>query len=497
MPISSRLCQLPRRWLLWIGLGIGLRLIFIWIPRPWDPDVWDYLQLGHNLLHHGIYGVGSGSDITPTLFRLPGYPIILGVFQQIFAPLWPNAWWKVLFLAQSGAEIAGGLMLAAMARRHISERAGEIALALAMLCPLTAAYDAIPMTECLSIFAVSAGIYAAAKAIAAEASGKTSIGALLGAGGAAALAMLLRPDGAVLFVSLAAGVFVYTWRARGGQYPQKDPRRSLGRSVASTAILCVAALLPLVPWTVRNYVRFQVFQPLAPRYINDPGQRVNTGFYRWLRTWAVEYVTTANVAWNAGQDTIDPEDILPGAYDSEAQRAQTLALIGEYNQTKSISAALDNKFGALADARIRAHPIRYYVTVPVLRATDMLLRPRTELFYLDVFWWNWSDHPGQSAWAILLGLINLFYVVAAAWAFIRRRVPWAWMLGGYLVLRLALLGCIEHPEPRYTLECFPILIVAAAAAFASKKATASTASSGGEATVLELAVPNPDRVVAY
>jgi hypothetical protein len=94
----------------------------------------------------------------------------------------------------------------------------------------------------------------------------------------------------------------------------------------------------------------------------------------------------------------------------------------------------------------------------------MTLRPRTEAFYLDVFWWRWSEHPGQTAWAALLGLINLGYVAVAAWAFLRGRVPLGWMLGGYLLLRCVLLGTVEHPEPRYTLECFPIFTVAAAAA---------------------------------
>ena len=108
----------------------------------------------------------------------------------------------------------------------------------------------------------------------------------------------------------------------------------------------------------------------------------------------------------------------------------------------------------------------------------MLLRPRTLEFGLDVFWWRWSEHPADSAWAILLGLLNLFYVAAAAWGFIRRRVPWPWMLGSYLILRFILLGAMENPEPRYTVQCFPILIVAAAAALTcsrpDSRASAST-----------------------
>ena len=94
---------------------------------------------------------------------------------------------------------------------------------------------------------------------------------------------------------------------------------------------------------------------------------------------------------------------------------------------------------------------------------------------LDVFWWRWSEHPAESAWAIFLGLLNLFYVAAAAWAFIRRRVPWPWMLGSYIILRFILLGAMENPEPRYTVQFFPILIVAAAASLTRSRPKANSA----------------------
>ncbi len=162
--------------------------------------------------------------------------------------------------------------------------------------------------------------------------------------------------------------------------------------------------------------------------------------------------------------TLDLASIPARAYDSPQQREQTLALIAEYNQANALPPSLDARFAALAAERIHDHPFRYYVSLPILRDADMLLRPRTIEFDLDVFWWRWSEHPGQSALAIFLGLINLFYVAAAAWAFIRGRVPFAWMLGSYLILRFIVLGAMENPEPRYTIQCFPILIVAAAAA---------------------------------
>jgi hypothetical protein len=460
----------PRRAWLWIAAGLILRLAFIWFPRPGDDDTLDYLQLGHNLLHYGIYGMGTGADLSPTMYRLPAYPILLATFEFLFARLWPNIWLNAVFLFQTFADLASGLLLAAFARRHLSDRAAEAALALAMLCPFTSAYAGIAMTECFSVFAIALGLYAAGRALAAQASGGRDLPALILAGVASALATLLRPDGIVLFASIGLGLFLYSIRNNStssrpvtksaGATPADPPLRS---SLATTSIFCIAALLPLVPWIVRNWADFHVFQPLAPRY-SDPGEPSIAGARRWLRTWTIEFVDTANVCWNFPGEAIDLASIPPRAYDSPQQREQTLALIAEYNQADALPPSLDARFAALADERIHDHPFRYYVALPLLRDADMLLRPRTIEFDLDVFWWRWSKHPGQSAWAIFLGLINLFYVAAAAWAFIRGRVPWAWMLGSYLILRFIVLGAMENPEPRYTIQCFPILIVAAAAA---------------------------------
>ena len=446
----------------WLAAGLLLRLLFVWFPRPGDDDTGVYLQLGQNLLHHGIYGIADDGVIYPSLFRLPGYPLLLATAECLFHQYWRPA---VLFL-QIAADLGAGLLLAAFARRYLSRRAGEITLALAMLCPFTAVYTGITMTESLSIFAVSLGLYAAGRAIAAESSGNRDMRALILVAVAASLAMLLRPDGAILLATLAGGVFWYIAR---GQAALHGWRRGTLRGVRAAAFCSALALLPLIPWTFRNWNTFHVFQPLAPRYTNDPGERVNSGFYRWLRTWSVEYVTTANVFWNLGQDKLDPADLTPLACDTPEERSQTLALFQEYNQNRSISPELDDRFNALATQRIRRNPVRYYLWVPSLRLADMVLRPRTEAFNLDVFWWRWREHKGQTAVAAFLGLLNLAYAALAAWSFLRRRVPLAWMLGGYVLLRFLLLATLENPEPRYTLEAYPILILAAAAAFSCNR----------------------------
>jgi hypothetical protein len=61
------------------------------------------------------------------------------------------------------------------------------------------------------------------------------------------------------------------------------------------------------------------------------------------------------------------------------------------------------------------------------------------------------------------GALNLLYLLAALiGAFYWRRFATAMV--AYVVLRSLLLLTLEAPEPRYTLECFPIVIAFAAVA---------------------------------
>ena len=73
--------------------------------------------------------------------------------------------------------------------------------------------------------------------------------------------------------------------------------------------------------------------------------------------------------------------------------------------------------------------------------------------------------------AIFYGALNLAYLVAAFWGVLR----WPRLAGSMvalIALRSLLLVTLEAPEPRYTLECFPLLIVLAAVAFSSLRPAA-------------------------
>ena len=70
--------------------------------------------------------------------------------------------------------------------------------------------------------------------------------------------------------------------------------------------------------------------------------------------------------------------------------------------------------------------------------------------------------------SLAFGIVNLFYVVMAGTGLWRRREFFGiGLFVLFLVLRSAFLGTLENPEPRYTLECYPMVIVLASAIFHS------------------------------
>jgi hypothetical protein len=189
-----------------------------------------------------------------------------------------------------------------------------------------------------------------------------------------------------------------------------------------------------------------------------------TGFNRWVKTWTADYVSVQEIYWNVPGSDIDVTKLPRRAFDSETQREKTSELFADYNRDHDMTSDLDARFAALAAERIHAGPVRYYIWLPAVRIADIWLRPRTELFPSDPRWWEFNDDARWLTVSLVFGVINLLYVVLAAAGLFRAREFFGiGLFVLFLLLRSAFLGTLENPEPRYTLECYPAVIVLASA----------------------------------
>ncbi len=467
-----------RFFLLFSAAALLLRLVFIfWFPGV-VTDSFIYGDIAKNWLQHGIYGVSGPGEISSTYIRLPGYPAFLAFIFAIFG----MEHYRAVLFVQMFVDLGTCFLCADMSLRLFGAKFAKIAFVLACLCPFLADYSAAALTETLEIFFTALGIDLAIRALQLESQRYWA-----GCGAACAAAILLRPDGGILLIAIELYIFARLVVPRwfGDSSPKSAGRLSSTNSgrrrglVFGGVLIATIAVAPLVPWAIRNWKVFGRFQPLAPRYANEEDEFVPMGFNRWVKTWIADYTSVEEVYWQEPGSPIDPTKLPARAFDSPEQQRETTSLISDYNQVLHVTPELDNRFAALAAQRIRAHPLRYYVGLPLLRIMDMWLRPRTEMLPCDSRWWEFNDDPKWSALAISLGIINVFYFASAlvGWLY-SRKLPLTGLLVFFVVLRSGFLGTLENPEPRYTLEMYPVIIVFAAYALARRVRTGQPTLSG-------------------
>ena len=439
--------------------GVALRLLFIFRFPGVTTDSFVYGDIAKNWLQHGIYGLSGVNDVSPTYIRLPGYPAFLAAVFAVFG----MEHYRAVLVLQMFVDIGTCFLIADLARRLVSPRAARAAFLLSALCPFLANYVANALTETLEVFFTVLALDLAMVGL--ETLDASSMKPWAECGLAVGAAILLRPDGGLLLLAIEAYLFwLLVWKGR------TRARISAPHMLKPGFILAVVSLATLVPWTVRNLHTFHEFQPLAPRYANEENAFVPMGFNRWVKTWIVDYASVEEVYWAVPGNPINPEKLPTRAFDSTEQRDQTTQLLEDYNAVQHVTTELDARFAALSAERVRHSPLRYYIVLPLLRIADMWLRPRTETLPSDTRWWEFDDDPKWSALALSLGIVNLLYVGAALAGRLRGRfAPHLGLLLTFALLRSVFLGSLENPEPRYTLECYPVLIVLAAALFQPKE----------------------------
>ena len=463
--------------------GFCLRLLFVLKLPAGAGDTVIYEQLATNWLKHGKYAMDVGGVLLPVNLRVPGYPAFLALVYALTGRMGEPARIFVM-LAQVAVDLTTSLAIGAVAAllvtlcdpRAKAKRAFTAGLWLAVLCPFTANYVAVPLTETWAIFfgAVAMIILLLVATLSRDedrevfqGSGSTGKGywtlsAL--AGLVVGIGTLFRPETPLLLITTLA-VMGY-WMVRQGEWK---------RWLLTGLLMGCACAVPLVPWAIRNAVTLHEFQPLAPKDATLPGEIDPKGFMAWERTWLYRVRDCYLVPWKLNDESIDLDDVPAEAFDTPEEKEHVAAVLEQYNNDLTLNEAEDEVFAQLARARTARHPLRTYLWIPLRRVVRMWFTPRIELVPVsgNVFPLAkmWDEDPVDQGVTTFFFFLNIFYLTLAAWGVWKL---WKWpgvraasaVLLFYILARTVFLTTVETPEPRYVLECFPALLAFGAQVFA-------------------------------
>ncbi len=492
--------------LLLVALGFRL-FVALRLPNDDPDDGRVYAQLATNVLEQHVYSHEAQPPYPPSLIRLPGYPLFLVAVYKLFGHGNNTA----VRVVQAGIDTLTCVLIALIAfewtvdeeRKH---RAAIIAFALAAVCPFTVIYVATVLTEVTTNFLAAAMVLAATFAFKATDRKKILLWWVI-SGLIGGVAVLFRPDSG-LFAAAVGATLVLTVLLK----------RHVKQFFVSATVFSVAFCLVLVPWTIRNYRLFHAFQPLAPQHAEMPGEFVPRGYLLWVRTWLDDSRYVGPALWSLDTKKLKTDDFPDSAFDSDEERDRVEALLDKYNHPGDEEAAsspspeadasddsqdqddeddqkensdnedqqsepedtdvemtpeIDAGFAQIAQERRAHHRFRYYIVLPLKRAKTLWFDTHSEYYpfngeLLPLEDLDYDIH--QQIWLPLFAALTAIYSllgVIGGWFLWRSRDPRArrWLLLAALMmfLRLGFFATLENPEPRYTVELFPFLIILAGA----------------------------------
>jgi len=448
--------------------GLALRLFFIWRFPFYSGDTAYYEELARNWLYHHVYGFYSHGQLLPSDERAPGYPAFLAGIYFLAGPSR-----KAVMLAQALLDLATCVLAARIASRLAADapeaartRVAIAALWLTALCPFTANYAAVPMTEVLAtffttlallIFLSPAGM--AVDRIFTDRDLVRSAAIWFAGGLVVGLGTLVRPETPLLLVA----VLIVFWL--------RNRRPANWRKLTlATLWVIVGLLLPLAPWAARNALSVGRVQFLAPRYAETAGDVMPTGFYAWTKTWMFRFRDAYLFTWKLPSQPIELKNLPAYAVDSPEEFSRVASLLDRYNRGPGMTRSLDLEFAELARERMRRRPIRTYLWIPTERAAAIWFTARITLLPYSGRLWppaeSYRNNPTDFEVTLGLALLNVLYVaigLAAAWTC--RTNPGVLLILAFIVVRTVFLTQLHTCEPRYVLVCFPALLAIGAQLF--------------------------------
>ncbi len=439
-----------------LALGLGLRLYYAIHTANPTPDSHGYSLIAESLYadqRFGHSGDFRNASVEEPSNYSPGLPLLVSGVYYATAGVHPLAARLLLALIAWLAlplTYLLGRRLASPARGRAGPITGVVAALPLALYPILVDYSGMYMTEPLAVTGLVASVVALLWASEqAERRAWLLPGFLLG------LTALVRPEYLAFGAVFAALALARAWRDRGGWRPG---------AVAATLVI-VAFCLPILPWTVRNFVVFDRFVPLSTgggkalfigTYLPGDGNNDDTKAALLSRPAVRGFIHAAHPA------------LPPSRYDSVFLDEILRELARRRHPGLDTDAAL---------ARMGRHNLSTYLGDDPGSYAEMFARKALNM------WKNTAGGRGlpvmrRAGWLgfhralVLLGLAGIVLLAA------RRR--WEAVVLGSIVVGITLIGTLLLPSPRRTLILLPLICAAAAlaAVWAAERSIAAARARG-------------------
>jgi hypothetical protein len=310
-----------------LALGLWLRLSFLLKYPASSGDIPLYDEIATNWLKHGLYGMKLNGALTPVDVRMPGYPAFLALMYRLTGHTGEAAQFPIM-LAQAIVDLFACVVIGVIAAWLVKTASGadsrpafRAGIWLAALCPITANYSAVLLTESLAVCASAISIYLLIRL--AESSSEIFFpvsrlkaswdrtpeywAALFGVSVGAIT--YFRPESPIFLVSVWVALILFF---------AKHGHLASGCNLALLSAVMLA--VSLSPWAIRNAISLHELQFLAPRDTMLPSEIPPRGFMAWEKTWLYRLSDCYAVTWKLNEESINLDDIPARAFDSDSEK---------------------------------------------------------------------------------------------------------------------------------------------------------------------------------
>ncbi len=431
-------------WLMLVGLALWLRLSLVTEFHSAAGDSVQYHQLAQELRHAGRFAYGPEPEPL-TWTRSPGYPAFLALLSPA-RPLSLPEQMVVATRANAVLDVGTALLVAAMSRllglRLLAQLFGFGAV---VLMPPMFMLASVGLSESLVTFLLA---LATALTMAARQSDRPKFWTVA-ASMVLGLALYVRLDAVLTLPALLLLLWVSS--------------RPRSQRVALVLLCLGITTLTYAPWPLRSWRAFGVVHVGSSPWIDAQGVPLPMGMMRWTQTWATGRVDGEGYCFLAAAlhrplPPSRPNIILPTMYDDEAERQRLVALYNQYSQ-EGLSPAVDSAFYALAAERLRRHPLRTLVVLPLYRIrTQWSPMPSYELAMRSKL----LGLPTRRAdWNRFGSLLLLLSLLGASMSMVDRQRRGTTLALLAIPFVRSVVFAYLHPIPlqRYFVEAIPVLLV--------------------------------------